>query len=76
MGSRALAAATNMTPMFRPKGYSLTVATANVGSQSALGIGFARSFHFKDHPAYWQASVGFNNGSGTAAVKIGASIGW
>jgi autotransporter adhesin len=72
----AMAAATSMTPMFGPKGYSLTAATASVGSQSALGIGFARSFYFKDHPAYWQASVGFNNGSGTAAVKVGASIGW
>jgi hypothetical protein len=71
----AMAAATSMTPMFGPKGYSLTVATANVGSQSALGIGFARSFHFKDNPAYLQASVGFN-GSRTSAVKVGASIGW
>jgi len=76
MGSRALAAATSMTPMFGPKGYPLTAAAAGVGSQSALGIGFARSFHFKDHPAYWQASVGFNGGSRTPAVKVGASIGW
>jgi autotransporter adhesin len=75
-GVAAMAAATSMTPMFGPKGYSLTVATANVGSQNALGIGFARSFLFKDNPAYWQASVGFNNGSRTSAVKVGASIGW
>jgi len=72
----AMAAATSMTPMFGPKGYSLTAAAAGVGSQAAIGVGFARSFHFKDQPAYWQASVGFNGNSGTAAVKIGASIGW
>jgi hypothetical protein len=72
----AMAAATSMTPQFGPKGYSLTAAVAGVGSQNAVGIGFARAFQFHDHPAYWQASVGFNGGSGTAAVKIGGSIGW
>jgi autotransporter adhesin len=72
----AMSAATSMTPMFGPKGYSLTAATANVGSQTALGIGFARSFYVKDHPAYVQASVGINSGGGSAVVKVGASIGW
>jgi autotransporter adhesin len=71
----AMAAATSITPMFGPKGYSLTATMASVGSQGAIGIGFAHSFHIKDNPAYWQASVGFNGG-GTAAVKVGASIGW
>lgn len=72
----AMAAATSMTPQFGPKGYALTAAVAGVGSQSAVGVGFARAFQFHDHPAYWQASVGFNGGSGTAAVKVGGSIGW
>ncbi|WP_288060979.1 hypothetical protein [Thiomonas sp.] len=72
----AMAAATSMTPQFGPKGYALTAAVAGVGSQSAMGIGFARAFQFHDHPAYWQASVGFNGNSGTAAVKVGGSIGW
>jgi hypothetical protein len=72
----AMAAATSMTPQFGPKGFALTAAVAGVGSQSAVGVGFARSFQFHDHPAYWQASVGFNSGSGTAAVKVGGSIGW
>lgn len=72
----AMAAATSMTPQFGPKGYALTAAVAGVGSQSALGVGFAHAFAYHDHPAYWQASVGFNGGSGTAAVKVGASIGW
>ncbi len=72
----AMAAATSMTPQFGPKGYALTAAIAGVGSQSAVGLGFARAFHFHQYPAYWQASVGFNGGSGTAAVKLGGSIGW
>ncbi|HML81977.1 MAG TPA: hypothetical protein PKE37_09455 [Thiomonas arsenitoxydans] len=72
----AMAAATSMTPQFGPRGYALTAAVAGVGSQSAVGVGFARAFQFHDHPAYWQASVGFNGGSGTAAVKVGGSIGW
>jgi autotransporter adhesin len=72
----AMAAATSMRPKFGPKGYALTAAVAGVGSQSAVGVGFARAFQFHDHPAYWQASVGFNGGSGTAAVKVGGSIGW
>lgn len=72
----AMAAATSMTPQFGPKGFALTAAVAGVGSQSAVGVGFARSFQIHDHPAYWQASVGFNSGSGTAAVKVGGSIGW
>ncbi len=72
----AMAAATSMTPEFGPKGYALTAAVAGVGGQSAFGIGFARAFHFHQYPAYWQASVGFNGGSGSAAVKLGGSIGW
>lgn len=72
----AMAAATSMTPQFGPRGYALTAAVAGVGSQSAVGVGFAHAFQFHDHPAYWQASVGFNGGSGTAAVKVGGSIGW
>ena len=72
----AMSAAVSMTPQFGPKGYALTAAVAGVGSQSAVGIGFARAFHFHQYPAYWQASIGFNGGSGTAAVKIGGSIGW
>ncbi|MDA8260649.1 MAG: adhesin [Betaproteobacteria bacterium] len=72
----AMAAATSMAPQFGPKGYALTAAVAGVGGESAVGIGFARAFRFHDHPAYWQASVGFNGGSGTAAIKIGTSIGW
>jgi hypothetical protein len=46
------------------------------GPSAGRRIGFARAFKFHDHPAYWQASVGFNGNSGTAAVKIGGSIGW
>lgn len=49
---------------------------AGVGSPSAVGVSFARSFSFHDHPAYWSTGVAFNGGSGAAMVKVGASIGW
>lgn len=72
----AIAAATSMSPQFGPKGYSLTAGVAGVGRAHAVGIGFARAFTFHNHPAYWQIATGFNGGSGTAAVKFGASMGW
>ncbi len=72
----AMAAAVSTPPRFGALGYSLTAGVAGVGSASAVGASFARAFSFHDHPAYWSAGVGFNGSSGTAMVKVGASIGW